>query len=251
MAQPSTREQLGDYALRALGAPVIEINVDDEQLSDRIDEAMQFYQEYHSDATARTFFKYQITADDVINKYITLPDALLYVVKVLPLGGFGGDAKDMFSAQYQMYFGDVLNLRNPTGDLLNYELSRQKMALMDLTFTGLSQQINFQRHRNRLTIEVDWTRYLNVGEYVVVEGYTLIDPEEYPEVYNDRFLKKYLIALVERQQGINTMKFEGMQLPGGVTLTGRATYEDAMADILKIEEDMQSRFELPPDFYVG
>jgi hypothetical protein len=251
MAIPQSREQLGEYALRALGAPVIEVNVDDEQLSDRIDEALQFYQEYHSDATKRTFFKHRLTQTDFDNKYITLPDALLSVTRVLPIGGFGGDAKDMFSTRYQMFFNDVMNLRNPTGDLLNYELSRQKMALMDLQFTGLSQQINFVRHMNRLTIEVDWEVYMAVGEYIIIEGFALIDPDQYIEIYNDRFLKKYLIALVKRQWATNLIKFEGMQLPGGVTISGRAMYEDAMNDILKIEEDMQSRFEAPPDFFVG
>lgn len=250
MARPNSRQSLTEYALRALGAPVLEINVDDDQIDDRLDEALQFYQEYHSDAVSRVFFKYQVTQTDIDNKYITVPESLLYVLRVLPLSSVGFLGKDMFSAEYQMRMSDYQNGASGI-TLLDYEMTRQHMALVDLQMNGLSQQITFSRHMNRLSIEIDWSRYLQVGNFIIIEAYQLVDPDEYSDVYNDMFLKRYFIALIKRQYGTNLIKFANMQLPGGVTLDGQKMYDDAVQEIIKIEEEMQLRFEMPSDFFVG
>jgi len=249
MARPASRQELAEYCLRNLGAPVIEINIDEDQIEDRIDEAIQFYQEYHADAVVRTFVKHQITEETLEDKVIILPDAVLSVTRVLNLGG-GGDAADMFNVKYQMFLNDLYGLRNPSA-LVNYEITKQYLSLIELTLTGASQQVTYTRHKNELTIQDDWYKYLSVGEYIIIECYMTVDPQAYPEVYNDMALKRYTTALFKRQWGANLIKFEGLQLPGGVTLNGRQLYDDAINDIEKMEEAWDSKYSLPVDFFVG
>lgn len=249
MAKPNSRAELIEYCLRALGAPVMEINVDEDQLEDRIDEALQFYQEYHADAVVRTFIKHQITQESITDGIIDLPDAVLSVTRVLNLSG-GGEAADMFNIKYQMFLNDLYGLRNPSS-LVNYEITKQYLGLIEMTLTGASQQVTYARHKNQLTIQDDWQNYLNVGGWIIIECYTTINPNDYPEVYNDMALKRYATALIKRQWGTNLMKFEGMQLPGGVTINGRQIYDDAIADIDKMEETWDSKYAMPVDFFVG
>lgn len=248
MAKPSTRQELTDYCLRALGAPVLEINIDEDQIEDRIDEAIQFYQEYHSDAVVRTFYKHVVTAADITNNYITLPEELISVLRVLNINS--GDATDMFSVNYQMHLNDFYGLRNP-GSLVNYEMTKQYMSAIELILTGSSQQIIFTRHMNRLSIQDNWQDFVTIGQYIIIEGYQTINPNDFTDVYNDMLLKKYVIALFKKQWGTNLLKFDGMTLPGGITMNGRAIYDDALSDIEKIETDFESRYQMPPDFYMG
>ena len=248
MAKPTSRQTLIDYALRNLGAPVIEINVDEDQLDDRLDEALQFYQEYHSDAVIRNYRKHLITESDKTNGYVTLPDSMLFVNRVFSLKSTS-TASNMFSIDYQLHLNDLYNLRHP-GAMIDFEMTKQYMALIDRNINGMQQRTNFSRHQNRLYVEGD-DLATEVGKYLIVEGYEIVDPDTYTDVYNDKFLKKYLTALIKRQWGLNLIKFEGMQLPGGVTLNGRQIYDDAVQDIEKIEEQMQLEHEMPPDFFVG
>ena len=314
MAKPNSRQTLIDYSLRALGAPVIEINVDEEQLEDRVDEALQFYQEYHSDSIVRNYRKHLVTnssltvADssgfteglvitggtsgamavivsipdsttirynsvtvtgnefvaetitsgsestavsvvtkgDVENGYVEVPDSMIFVNSIFPIQSSSSQS-GMFSIEYQMHLNDLYNLRHP-GVLIDYEMTKQYMAMVDLKINGMSQRSNFSRHQNRVYIEGD---DLKEGIYIIVEGHETLDPDTYTDVYNDMLLKKYLTALIKRQWGLNLIKFEGMQLPGGVTLNGRQIYDDATQDIEKIEETMQLTYEKPTDFFVG
>jgi hypothetical protein len=246
MAKPNSRQTLIDYALRALGAPVIEINVDEDQVEDRVDEAMQFYQEYHSDSIVRNYRKHLVTAEDVTNGYVTVPDSMIFVNNIFPIGASTSQS-GIFSVDYQMHFNDMYNLRSP-GGLIDYEMTKQYMAMIDLKVNGMSQRSSFSRHQNRLYVEGD---DLVEGIYIIVEGQEIIDPELFTTIYNDMLLKKYLVALIKRQWGANLIKFEGMVLPGGVTLNGRQIYDDAITDIEKIEETMQLTYEAPIDFFVG
>ena len=251
MAKPTTRASLIQYCLRKLGEPVVEVNLDDEQIEDRIDEAIQFYQEYHSDAVVRTFLKHQVTQDDITNRYISLPEALISVFRVFPVTAASSGGTDMFSLKYQMHLNDLIALRNGEG-LLHYEMTKQYLSTIDLLVNGMSQQITFTRHMNRLSIEADWDNLgLSEGMYIILEGYQTIDPQAYPDVYNDMMLKKYATALLKQQWGQNLIKFEGMQLPGGITLNGRAIYDDAKEEIQKIEEEFDTKYSFPPDFFVG
>lgn len=246
-----SREELKDYCLRKLGAPVIEINVDIDQIEDRVDEALQFYQEFHSDATVRTYFKYQVTAADVTNEYITLPESILYVSKMFPVSASFNNVTNMFSVKYQMMLNDIADLQNFAGDLAYYEQMQQYLSMIDMKLNG-TPQVQFSRRQNRLYIFGDFAdKDIKEGDYVIAEVYQIIDPEQFTFVYDDRFLKKYATALIKRQWGANLIKFEGMQLPGGVTLNGRQIFDDAMQEIDKIEEEMRLEYELPPDFFVG
>lgn len=249
MANPTSRQGLIDYCLRRLGAPVIEINVDEDQIEDRIDDALQFYQEYHSDATMRIYLKHQITAQDISNRFISLNDNILYVKRIFP---FIGDSSsiNMFSVKYQMHMNDLYDL-SYIGDLLYYEMVQQYMSLLDLKLNGASEFSRFNRHMNELHLDIDWESDIKENDYVIVECMRIVDPSTYTDVYNDMFLKQYATALIKQQWGANLIKFEGMQMPGGVTINARQIFEDANLELEKIREQMQLNYEMPPDFYVG
>lgn len=245
---PNSRQSLVDYCLRQLGAPVLEINVDEDQIEDRVDEALQFYQEYHSDAIYHEYFKHEITQDDIDNKYIDIPDAVINVVRILPLT-FENSSVNMFDARYQMALSDMYNL-GFSGNLGNYAHVQQYMETINMMING-TPQVEFNRHMNRLYLNIDWERFLNVGDYVIVDGYRIVDPEMNTDVYNDMFLKRYLIALIKRQWGTNLKKFEGLELPGGITLNGQQMYDEATEEIRQIEEEMQLKYEMPVNFFIG
>mgnify|MGYP007025687091 FL=1 len=208
MANPTSRQGLIDYALRRLGAPVIEINVDEDQIEDRIDDALQFYQEYHSDATMRIYLKHELTAQDITNRYISLNDNILYVKRIFP---FVGDSSNinMFSVKYQMHMNDLYDL-SYIGDLLYYEMVQQYMSLLDMKLNGQSEFSRFNRHMNELHLDIDWESDVKAGDYVIVECMRIVDPSTYTDVYNDMFLKQYATALIKQQWGANLIKFEGM-----------------------------------------
>lgn len=249
MARVNSRETLIDYCLRKLGAPVLEINVDPDQVEDRIDDALQKFKDYHSDGSSRVYLKHQITQQDITNGYITLNDAILYVVRVLPLNSENSSI-NMFDARYQMYLNDMYGL-NFMGNMAQYFQTQQYISLIDMTMDGSAEIVEFNRHLNQLHLQIDWANDVKIGQFIVVECYRLVDPDTYTDVYNDGFLKKYATALIKQQWGANLIKFEGMQLPGGITLNGRQIFEDAMNEIDKIEEEMQLKYELPPMFIVG
>ena len=248
MSKPGSRQELADYCLRALGAPVVEINIDDDQLGDRIDEAFQFYREYHSDATIRRYRKHQVTATDVTNEYIDIPETFIHISRVLPFQVTGG-AGD-FNVEYQIMLNDIYDLRGPNS-VLHYAMSQQHLALVDTLFDGKDQTVRFNRHMNRLFIETRWGPDIKAGEFIIIEGYETVDPATFTDVYNDIFLKKYLIALIKRQWGTNLKKFGGLQLPGGVEINGQQIYDEANEEIKEIEEQMQSRYEMPPLDFMG
>jgi len=248
MAVPNSRQTLIDYCLRTLGEPVLEVNVDEDQLSDRIDEALQFYQEYHSDAIYKVYHKHQITAADISNEYISIPDAITTVQRIFPLNDENSSI-NMFDARYQIHLNDIFDLRN-AGALSNYYQTQQYMSTIDLLLNG-TEQVRFNRHMNRLYIDADWGEDLKENDYVIVDAYRIVDPDTHTDVYNDMFLKRYAVALIKKQWGANLIKFEGMQLPGGVTLNGRQLYDDAVTEIAAVEEQMQLKYEMPPDFFMG
>ena len=249
MANPSSRQALIDYALRKLGAPVIEINVDEDQIEDRVDEALQYYREYHSDAIVKTFRKHQVTATDISNQYISLPDNIISVQRILPIADANGSI-NMFDARYQMHLNDIFDLRAMTGGLSNYTMIQQYLATIDLVLVG-TERIRFSRHMNRLMIDADWGDEIREGDYIIIDCFSILDPETYNDVYNDMFLKRYVTALIKQQWGQNLSKFEGMQLPGGVTINSQQIIGEAREEIQQIEESMQLNYEMPPDFYVG
>lgn len=249
MAKPNSRQTFIDYCLRSLGAPVIEINVDDDQVEDRVDEALQFYQQYHSDAIEKVYLKHQVTQTDIDNGYIAINDLVTDVVRVMPLRDTMS-TNNLFDVKYQIHLNDVYNL-GFLGSLVDYEMTQQWLSLLDRIMDADDKHISFERHKNQLRIDMDWEDEVAVDQYIVIECYRIIDPDTYTDVYNDYYLKKYATALIKQQWGQNLLKFEGMTMPGGVQFNGRQIYEDAQQDIEKLTEEVRLNWEQPVDFYTG
>ena len=251
MAVPASRQDLIDYAKRRLGDPVLEINVDDDQYEDRVDEALQYWQQYHSDATFRTYLKHQITETDKTNEYIDIPSNVLTVTKLFPTSSSFGTSFNFFDIKYQMMLNDIADLQNFAGDLAYYEQMQQYLSLLDMKLNG-QMQVSASRHQNRLHIFGDFADGdIQVGEFVVFEAYVLVDTAAHTSVWNDQWLKEYTTALFKEQWGMNLMKFEGVQLPGGVTFNGRQLFDDARADIERLKEEIRMNWEMPTDFFIG
>ena len=251
MANPNSRATLIDYAKRKLGDPVIEINVDEDQLEDRVDEALQYYQEFHSDATLRTFLKHQVTATDISNEYITLSADITFVSKLFPISSSFNNSFNFFDIKYQMMLNDIADMQNFAGDLAYYEQLQQYLSLLDMKLNG-HPQIQFARRQNRLYIHGDFAdQDVQAGEFIIAEVYKIIDPNAHTSIYNDRWLKEYTTALIKQQWGMNLIKFEGMQLPGGVVLNVRQIYDDATTDLERLRELIRIEHEMPIDFFVG
>lgn len=250
MASPTSRDELIDYCLRRLGEPVIEINVDTDQIEDKVDDAIQLYQEYHSDATYKTYLKHQVTASDVANEYIPISSDILYVSKLLPLNRTFGTI-NMFDIKYQLMLNSLGDFLSFSGGMSYYYQMEQYLDFLDQLLEG-NPKVNFSRRQNRLYIYGEWyNEDIKEGDYLIAEVYTVVDPDTHTSVYNDMFIKNYTTALIKQQWGMNMSKFEGMQLPGGVTISGRQIYEDATQELTTLEEKLRLEQELPPDFFVG
>lgn len=245
--QPANKEELKDFCLRQLGYPVIQINVDDEQVNDAVELAFEFWNEFHFNGTERTYVKHQITGQDLTNEYITVSDALIGAIRVFPIGGTAL-AMNFFDLRYQLRLNDLWDLSSTS--YVNYELTMQHLATLDLLFTG-QQPIRFNRLTNKLYIDWDWKNDIQAGEWIVVEGIIITDPTTYTRVWNDRMLKKLATAYVKKQWGQNMSKFDKMQLPGGITMRGSEIREEAMNEIAGIEQEIRSTYEAPPGFLVG
>jgi hypothetical protein len=282
MAQPSTRSELITYAKRQLGAPVLEINVADEQVEDLLDDAIQYFQERHFDGVYPSFLKYKITDDDITRgrsrdgqtdnigittstatatidggtttfsftetaNYLQLPDDIIGVSKVFHFDGSNRMSSGMFSLKYQLFLNDVYFYGST--ELLTYAMT--KTYLEDINFLLTTQkQIRFNKRQNRLYLDIDWSS-VSADEFLVFDVFRTLNPNDYAKVYNDSFLKRYFTALVKRQWGQNLMKFQGVKLPGGVELNGRQIYDDAMNDLAIIREQMSNTYEIPPLDFIG
>lgn len=245
MATPTSRAELKEYCLRALGQPVLEVNIDDDQVDDRIDEALQKYYDYHYDAQKRVYLPIRVTDIDIANGWISLPDDVISVQRILPLTA-AWSGVNMFNMKYQMYLNDFYALYK--ADSMQYYVEMQQyLSTLDSILNGV-QTVQYQRHGNRLYIETKLSEKVQVGQYIMVECYTRVVSDE---VWNDFWLKRYATALIQFQWGANLAKFDGMQLPGGVTINARQYIDDAENDIRLLEEELRSTHELPVDFFCG
>ncbi len=250
MAPPASRQDLIEYCKRKLGDPVLEINVDEDQIEDRVDEALQYWQEYHFDATVRTFLKHQITATDVSNEFIPIPTNILFVNKMFPISSAFGTSFNFFDIKYQMMLNDIADLQNFAGDLAYYEQMQQYLSILDMKLNGLPQ-VQWSRHEDRLYIHGDFQDGdIKAGDFIVLDVYQLVDTTN-TSVFNDWWLKEYTTQLIKQQWGTNLIKFEGVQLPGGVTFNGRQLYDDATAEIERLKERIHEDFSFPPPLMVG
>ena len=244
----TTRQNLIDYCLRRLGAPVTEINVDDDQVSDRIDDAIEFFQEYHFDGVEKVFLKHTVTQININNEYIDVADAVISVLRVLPIPNFNAFQTGFFNEEYQLRLNDLENFRSSA--MIDWAMSQVNFSLVEHLFS-IQPTLLFNRKQDRVYLETDWANKFEVGTIIIIEAYRALDPATYPQVYNDMFLKKYATALIKQQWGSNLKKFTGVTLPGGITLDGQTIFSEATEEINKIEEEMSLKYELPPDGFIG
>jgi hypothetical protein len=248
MPAVTSRQSLKEYCLRRLGFPVIEINIDDDQLEDRIDDALQFYQDYHFDATESFFWVHVITQEDIDQKYFNIDPGILGITRVFPLNDTI-TKNNMFDLRYQLRLHELYDFTSTS--YTNFSITMQHLQNLSEMFTG-DVPIRYQRHTNRLYVDWGWgSTQIPLGTTVIAEGYKAIDPETFESVYNDRWLKEYVTSLFKRQWGDNMKKFGGIQLPGGLTLNGKETFDEAMSEIQRLETEMADKYELPPNFLVG
>ena len=246
MAAPTTRSAFKEYCLRRLGKPVIEINVDEDQVEDRIDDALRYYWDYHFDGTEKIYYKHLVTDNDKTNKYITVPDNVIGAVNLFNIADPSIRSDDLFNIRYQIALNDLYTLTSVS--MVPYYMVMEHLSLISEMLVG-KQLLRFNRHMNRLYIDMDWNSLSN--EYLLVEAYQIVDPTEYVDVWKDQWLMRYATALIKRQWGSNLTKFTGMQLPGGLTFNGEKIYNDAVAEITDLEDKMISSYSLPVMDMIG
>lgn len=318
MAKTTTRSEFKDYCLRRLGWPVIQINVDDDQVEDRIDDALSFFYDYHFEGCEKIYMKHRFTQEDIDRRWIYCPDSVIFVHSVLPFDD-SSSSINMFDLRYQLRLHDLYDFTSVS--YVSYEITMQHIRTLNLLFSG-TPQFRFNRHQNKLMLDIDWTRDAALGKYVIVECYRKMDPDSITlsgtltgtntsnvmvgtgtkfdqeilegdvlslsdgqtiqvnriispteilltsqintsvnsvsiikngvsDVWGDRFLKQYATAKIKEQWGSNLKKFGGIQMPGGVTLNGKEIYDEAVQEIAKIEEEMQSYNVLPNEIMMG
>jgi len=246
MAVPASRADFKEYCLRKLGKPVIEINVDDDQVEDRIDEALLYFADYHFDGTEKTYYKYQVTQTDIANKYITLPDNIIGAVDLFPIGQ-ALNTNNLFNIRYQIALNDLYTLTSVS--MVPYYMSIQHIQFLEQMLVG-QKPIRYNRHVNKLWIDMDWT-ITNVGDYIIVVCYQVVDPDVYTRTWGDRWLGRYAACLIKQQWGGNLTKFTGMKLPGGVQFNGAQILADATAEREALEKEMITSYSLPVTDMIG
>ena len=285
MAKPASRTQLKQYCLRQLGAPVLEVNVADEQIEDLIDDALQYFQERHFDGVERMYLKHKITEDELnrgqahndddstntvgivtttatstsisgygttttnwyeTSNFLQVPDSVIGVEKIFKFD-VSSISGGMFSIKYQLFLNDLYHFNSV--QLMQYAMTKSYLEDIDFLLTP-DKQIRFNKRQDRLYLDTNWSEQ-SVGNYFVLDCYRALDPANFVGVYNDSFLKKYLTALIKKQWGQNLIKFGGVKLPGGIELNGRQMYDDAERELQQLKESMSTEYELPPLDLIG
>jgi hypothetical protein len=254
MPSVNSRQALIDYCLRRLGFPVIEINIDQDQIDDRIDDAIQYWQDYHFDGLQKVYYIKTITQTEITNKYVNLSNVrdaannaldIVGVTRIFPINDSQATI-NMFDLRYQLRLNELYDFTSAS--YVNYTLTQQHLRSLELLFTG-EVPIRFQRHMQRLFIDWAWgASEAPAGAIMVIECYANIDASVYNRVWNDMWVKNYATALIKRSWGNNLKKFSGLQLPGGVTLNGDKIYEEAIDEISKLEEQMETQYGAPLEF---
>jgi len=246
MSVPSSRAEFKEYILRRLGKPVIEINVDDDQVDDRIDEALKYYYDYHFDGTEKIYYKHEVTQTDIDNKYITLPENVIGAVNLFPIGQ-GLNTNNLFNIRYQIALNDLYTLTSVS--MVPYYMALTHVQFLEQMLVG-QQPFRYNRHVNKLYIDTDWNLF-NIGDSILVEAYQIVDPATFNDVWSDRWLMRYCYCLVKMQWGNNLKKYQGMQLPGGLTFNGQQIYDEANEEKEELEREMIYSYSLPATDMIG
>lgn len=251
MATISSRDQLKDYVLRRLGYPVININVDDAQVEDRIDDALQRFTEHHFDGVERRIIKHQITAQDITNQYVDLSGytgGIASIVRVLEYDG-GNSTNSLFDIKYQLHAQDYFGLRSGAVDLTTYDIAMTYVNTVNFMLNP-EKTISFSKVTDKLQIETDWTTVLE-GDYILLDAYVPLNPEQFTKIWDDPLLKDYVTALVKYQWGQNLSKFANMSLVGGVQFDAVRVMGEAREELKEVEQKLRDKYEFPPEFMVG
>ena len=279
MAAPNSRGQLINFGLRKLGYPVLEINLDTDQIHDALDDTLQLYQERHYNGIERMYLKYKITQEDLdrgraqgtdgvgivtttgistntagtvssnfyeTSNFIAVPEHVIGVNKIFKFDS-SSISGGMFSIKYQLFLNDLYRFNSI--ELLQYSMTKSYLSDIDFLLTT-DKQVRFNKRQDRLYLDIDWGSE-TAGNYLVLDCYRALDPTSFTQVYNDVFLKQYLTALMKRQWGQNLIKFRGVKLPGGIELNGREIFDDAEREIEGLRSRMSSEYELPPYDFIG
>ena len=271
MATPTSKATFKSYCKRALGFGVIDINVSDDQVDDRVDEALQYFSQYHYDGVERMYLKYQITQDDIDRSvtnstttatdkldstitasfsegknFIPIPDSVLSVIQIFPFSN--AQTNSMFDIRYQLRLNDLYDFSSTS--VIHYEMTMQHLDFIDHILVG-ETPIRHNQHQNRLYLDADFQTDFVADDWLIIECYRKLDPATYTDVWDDIFLKKYATQLIKRQWGANLSKFQGVQMLGGVALNGEQLYTQAQEEITKLEEQIQLAYELPPMHMIG
>ena len=271
MAIPTSKSTFKSYCLRALGFGVIDINVSDDQVDDRIDEALQYFAQYHYDGVEKMYLKYEITQTDIDRaatndtttatdtvdsnitatfkegkNFIPMPSSVVSVIQIFPFDD--QTTNNMFDIRYQLRLNDLYDFSSTS--IIHYQMTMQQLDFLSHILVG-EKPIRFNQHQNRLYLDMDFANDIDVGEFLIIECYRKIDPATYTDIFDDIYLKRYATALIKRQWGANLSKFQGVQLLGGVEMNGEAIYSQAQEELQKLEEDIQLAFETPIDYMVG
>ena len=268
MATPTTKATFKEYCLRALGKPVIDINVDDDQVDDRIDEAVQYFAQYHVDGVERMYLKYLVTAADITrmttdtdesvtansvttaykraDNFLVVPSSVISVVNVFSLSDRAN--LNMFDVRYQLRLNDLYDFSSTS--IVHYEMTMRHLDFLDHILVG-EKPLRFNQLSNRLYIDMDWNEDIDADEYLIIECYRQLDPTQHTRMFDDIMLKRYATALIKRQWGQNLSKFNGTAMLGGVTLNGPELFSTAIQEQQKLEEEIRSNFEEPPHIMQG
>ena len=271
MAVPSTKATLKSYCLRSLGRGVIDINVSDDQIDDRLDEALQYFAEYHYDGVERMYLKHKITSDDLSRAttdesttatdtadnsvtatwlegkgFIPVPEAVISVVSVFPFTDSA--TANMFDLRYQLRLNDLYDFSSTS--IMEYQMTLQHLDFLEHILVG-EVPIRFSQHQQRLYLDMDWNNDIKVDEFIIIECYRKLDPATFTDIFNDMYLKRYATALIKRQWGANLSKFNGVSMLGGVTMNGETIYSQAQEELQRLEEQIQLAFELPINYMIG
>ena len=268
MAVPNTKATLKEYCLRALGKPVIDINVDDDQVDDRIDEAVQYFAQYHVDGVERMYLKYLVTDADITrmttdtsesvtdssvtttwkraDNFLVVPASVISVVNVFPLSD--RSSMNLFDVRYQLRLNDLYDFSSTS--IVHYEMTMRHLDFLDHILVG-EKPMRFNQLSNRLFIDMDWKNDITAGEYLIIEVFRKLDPDTHTDIYDDIYLKRYATALIKRQWGQNLSKFNGTAMLGGVTLNGPELFSTAIAEQQKLEEEIRSNYEEPAHMQQG
>jgi len=247
MAKITSREKFKEYILRRLGSPVIDINVDDEQIEDRIDDALLKYRDYHFDGMQHVYYPYQLTQTDITNQYVTLPEDFVGVTRIFDINDSYG-AMNLFNIRYQLHLNELFNISSVS--VTPYVVAMRHIEFLEEVFVG-KKPIRYNRNTDKLYIDMAWADDTVAGQYIMIDGYREVSPEENPDVWDEPWLRQYATQLVKRQWGEHLKLYEGMNLPGGITFNGQKIWDEAQEEIQKLEDTVINDYSLPVTDMIG